>query len=220
MIAYSKLKHLVALSNFWSVDEALWVLKTYQCEHDRICWRSYWMAAHKLRCIKNKYYRALLVKVKFFGGPSGTCEYIGSLAMLVVDRVLARWQSDKIDWSWLLHFTSGTTLHIKDQLGQFRPDSLRQMFLLGFEGERNDHSEPSFDDYADGERIIDYVKVGNDIYPILESGRQGHAVQQVGHKLPRHATKASAESDDGAVHRWSSSGMLADAKAPTSLLNR
>lgn len=175
MIVSSKLNRLVMLSKAWSIDEALWILWVYRCEHDEICWRSFWTTPYEIGIVEDGDCHALQVKVKFLGGPNGNQEYTGSLSMFVVDRVLWRWRGKKLSWSWLLRFDTSKAVHIKDQLGKIKPN-FQQKLLPGFEDERN---EPPFD-YVETERVVDYVQIGDDIYPILESGRQGCAVQQTG----------------------------------------
>lgn len=197
------LKHLLALSAAWSVDEALWILRIYQCAYDEICWKGSWTTPAKLWQNKELDFPAVGIKVKFFGGPKGTDEYQGCFSMFVVDRVLAQWRQSDIGWAWLLQFNSETVTHISTQLGRIAPDPfpfVQQKLLPGFEDERAGHWEPGgniwdrISDYEDGEQVVDYIEVGDEIYPILESGRQGRVVKRDGSEIPIRAVKSSAES--------------------------
>jgi hypothetical protein len=204
-------KRLITLSRSWTVDEALWVLWVYKCEHDEICYQSYWTTSYKMGMTLAAERSAGRVWVKFLGGPNGTREYSGFLSDYVVDRVLMKWRVHKIDWTWLLRFNPDTMTHLKDQLGshaRIRSSLCQQKLLPGFEEPPVTMNDRAHGDYEGGERAIEYVQIGDEIYPILESGRQGCVVQRAGRKLPIRAAASAAESDIGAVHRWSSSGRV------------
>ncbi len=201
-------KRLLEIAQVWSIDEALWVLQIYCCTREEINWRSFWTTPWEIGIAEESGKHASEVMVKFRGGPDGTREYTGSLLMFVVDRVLYRWHKDKIDWSWLLHFNSDTVAHIQEQLKAYVPDCRRQRTLPGF-GKDEPAYIPEFSEfYQDDERIINYVQIEGDIYPILESGRQGHVVKRRGETIPIRVSRSSAGSDSGENYRWSSGGRV------------
>jgi len=134
---------------------------------------------------------ATAVRVKFLGGPGGTAMYQGSLSMFVVDRVLWHWRENGVGWEWLLRFDPGTVKTLRDQIGDTAPDFVSQKLLPGFEDELTGHWEPVrvrarvsdnlwdlIPSYEDGEQVVDYIDTGEEIYPILESGRQGRVVRK------------------------------------------
>jgi hypothetical protein len=120
--------------------------------------------------------------------------YEGSLAMFAVDRMLRMACREKQSLQWLLGFDPGSSAHIKDQLKSRRPNTGGYKNKKFFGDERDGHYER--DDllchYEGGEKVTDYVQVGDSIIPILESGRQG--------------TATKITTDSGCVRRWSSSG--------------
>jgi len=182
------------------VDEALWILRVYQCAHDEICWRGFWTTPTKLWRDKEPDFPAVAIKVMFFGGPKGTDKYRGCFSMFVVDRVLAQWRQNDIGWAWLLRFNPETVTHISTQLERIKPNFVRQKLLPGFKDERAGHWEPGHNvwdyipGYENGEQVVDYIEMGDEIYPILESGRQGRVVKRDGSEIPIRAVKSSAES--------------------------
>jgi hypothetical protein len=191
-------RRLVELSTAWSVDEAVWILRVYRCAYDEICYRSYWTTPDKVGQEKEEDFPAIDTKVKFFGGPEGTTMYQGCLSMFVIDRVLAQWRQNDIDWAWLLQFNPDTVTHISRQLEEIRPYFSRQKLLPGFEDEQllrgMDNVWNHIPDYEDGEQVVDYIEMGGEIYPILESGRQGCVVKRGGSEISIRAVKSSAES--------------------------
>lgn len=186
MTTHPNLNRLIALSQLWTVSEALWVLQAYQCGSDEFCLGSLWTTANALEGAVERNPSTDLfaadARVKFFGGPNGNREFNASLSTFAMDRALWRWSMQSVDWIWLLRFNPDSDTHLSVQLGKHRPYNASQKFLPGFEDERAGH----YEEYAEGERVLEYVQIGNDIVPILESGRQGCA-------------------DDGKVRRWSSS---------------
>lgn len=173
----TNLERLIAKSQLWTVSEALWVLQAYQCGSDEFCLGSMWTTADDLaeaiECNPGQDVFASDARVKFFGGPNGNREFHASLSTFTMDRALFRWSKRNIDWAWLLRFDANSDKHLSAQLGKHVPYNACQKFLPGFEDERAGHYE-------------EYVQVGDDIVPILESKRQGRV-------------------DDGKVHKWSSS---------------
>ena len=207
-------KRLLEIAQVWSVDEALWVLQVYRYTREEICWRSFWTTPWDMCIAVDSSLHASEVEVKFWGGPDGMRVFTGSFLMFVIDRVLYRWHKDKVDWSWLLHFNCDTATHLEEQLKAYAPDCPRQRMLPGFgEEKRIDNSE--FDEdpfhsefYQDGERIVNYVQIGGESYPILESGRQGYVVKRGGETIPIRVSGSSAGSDNGENYRWTSSGRV------------
>lgn len=199
-------RRLLRIARCWSVDEALWVLQVYRGTREEICWRSFWTTPWEIGIAVEGSKYASEVAVKFLGGPDGTQECIGSLLMFVIDRALNRWQRDGISWSWLLRFNGETETHISEQLKAYAPDCKRQQYLPGFHDTRFGNCEPGW--RGDDERVVDYVQIGEDTYPILESGRQGYVMKRCGKKIPIRVSKSSAGSDSGEVPRWSSSGRV------------
>ncbi|MHC4188402.1 MAG: hypothetical protein ACYSUB_01780 [Planctomycetota bacterium] len=173
------------------MEEALWVLRVYKCDHDKIFWRGFWTTPYDIGMVEEKLTLARYVKVEFLGGPNGTCEYEGNLTTYVIDRILMTWRQRQIGWGWLLKFNPSGT-HIKEQLERIAPDFGQQRLLPGFGDERDGHWE---DGYAEGERIMEYVQIGDDLVPILESGRQGRVVKRGGNTVPIRAVKSAAGSD-------------------------
>jgi hypothetical protein len=98
------------------------------------------------------------LRVKFFGGPSGNDECVGSLSMFAIDCALTLWRKKRVSWKWLLRFDPQSEKRISAQLGKCKPDFNAQKVLPGFEDERAGH----YEEYE-----------GDEIVPILESGRQG-----------------------------------------------
>lgn len=182
-----ELNSLITLSEAWSLDEALWILWVYRCEHDEVCWEGFWTTPYEIGMVEDELCPAMSVKVKFLGGPDGTTSYQGNFSMFAIDRVLTYWRQNGIGWAWLLKFNPDTETHIRNQLGRIKPDFREQKLLPGFEDERDGHWEPS---YESGERITDYVQIGDKLWPILESGRQGCKGFSI------RAVKSSAGSDD------------------------
>lgn len=182
----TNLNRLIVKSQLWTVSEALWVLQAYQCGSDEFCVGRVWTTARELaESIERNPGQDVFasdVCVKFYGGPSGTREFQVTLSAFAIDRALWRWSQQSIDWIWLLRFDPASNKHLSVQLGKHMPYNVCQRFLPGFEDERAGH----YEEYGDDERVLEYVQVGDDIVPILESGRQGHV-------------------DDGKVRKWSSS---------------
>jgi hypothetical protein len=114
--------------------------------------------------------------------------------MFAVDRVLGAAKESDASVSWLLGFDPGSGAHIKNQLGASRPDAAgyqNKKFYFGDERDGHCERDDLLSHYEGGERVTDYVQVGDSVIPILESGRQGVA------------TKVN---DGGRVARRSSSG--------------
>ena len=190
MTTCSALNRLIALSRLWTLDEALWILWAYHCDHNDICCKGFWTTPYQISMIEDEEY-PVAISVNFWGGPDGAREYSGNLSMFVVDRVLTAWRLHGWGWTWLLRFNPDTTLHIEEQIGRYKPHFSKQKLLPGFEDERTGHWEP---EYEEGERVVDHIQIGNDIFPILESGRQGCVVQRGGTDLPIRAVKSAAGS--------------------------
>jgi hypothetical protein len=118
--------------------------------------------------------------------------------MFVVDRALWAVKERDTSISWLLNFDPESGAHIKNQLKSRRPIAVgyrNKKFYFG--DERDDHYERDdlLSHYEGGERVTDYVQVGDSVIPILESGRQGVAMK-------------TTDNNDGRVARWSSSGKV------------
>lgn len=192
MRIWSALDRLIALSKLWNVDEALWILWVYKCNQIAdICCRGIWTTPYEMSIVEKGLAPAVTIPVGFFGGPDGGRQYLGNLSMFVVDRVLMTWKSHDLGWAWLLQFNPDTALHIEEQIGHYKPYFDEQKLLPGFEDECAWHRESP--DYEEGERVVDYVQIGDSVYPILESGRQGCVVQRNGTDLPIRAVKSAAE---------------------------
>jgi len=100
------------------INEALWVLKIYDCADDDICFCNTWTTLRALdNTLQDNTRIVCSVSVSFWGGPPGHQSiYGGDLSMFITDRILRAWVEDKIDWLWLLNFHTGTTVHIANQL--------------------------------------------------------------------------------------------------------
>lgn len=199
MLNKHALTELIFLSRCWTVSEALWILWCYRSDCHKLMWRKFWTTASSVEAAEGADRLAHRVPVTFTGGPDTGKTFNGSFAMFTVDRVLRAAKQDDAPTAWLLSFDPGSGAHIKDQLASRRP------LLDGCQDEKF-HPEDARDGhygrddllshYEGGERVTDYVQVGDSIIPILESGRQGVAV------------KVTNNNDNGRVARWSSSGKV------------
>lgn len=194
---------LVFLSKFWTVGEAMWVLWCCKSYTHQLLWKGFWTTLGSINAAVGDAAMADSVPVRFQGGPMTSDgkltqykTYEGSLAMFAVDRMLrmACRENDSLDW--LMAFDPECPHHIKDQLKSHHPDAggYKQKEFFGDERDGHYERDDLLSHYEGGERVTDYVQVGDSIVPILESGRQGVA------------TKAII--DDGRVARWSSSGKV------------
>ena len=170
MTKHKDLNRLIAYSNIWTIYEALWVIEACRCTRRELCAGRMWTTPYDLehvldterKAVRDRY--AADLRVKFFGGPSGNDECAGSLSMFAIDCALALWRKRGISWKWLLRFNPQSDAHISVQLGKCKPDYNIQKVFTGFEDERSGHYE-------------EYVQVGDEIVPILESGRQGEPLK-------------------------------------------
>jgi hypothetical protein len=193
-------------------EEACWLLELHGHKDDEIAVRMegrlYWTTPYEI-AVGDGQVAAITTEVRFLGGPRGVRYYQkyywGSLVSLVVDRILLAYQERKIGFIWLLGFNDQTTQSIEKQLWDRIPDAFYQRTF--FDDERAGHYEPvtmndrETDDIPFDNPVVDYVQIGDDIYPIHEDGRQGCVVQRAVRAAP-NATNA----DDGTVYLWSSSG--------------
>jgi hypothetical protein len=175
MTKHKDLNRLIAYSNIWSIYEALWVIESCRCTRREFCvgriWTTPYALKHALDAESDETRYASELEVKFFGGPSGNDEVVGYLSMFAVDCALALWRKKGVSWKWLLRFNAQSDENIADQLGKCKPDFNAQKVFPGFEDERAGH----YEEYAEGERVMEYVQVGDEIVPILESGRLGES---------------------------------------------
>lgn len=201
-----------------TVAEACWLLFLYGHKHDEVYWQSRtdgyscWTTPYEFDLDESADTDfAISVRVRYQGGPRGRERfYWGNLVTLVVDRILLAYQTRRIGFAWLLGFDNCSTLHIKDQLKGRTPDTLLQRTF--FNDERDGHYEPvtmcdrEHDDLPFDNPVVDYVQIGDNIYPIHEDGTQGRVVQRAGKPIPIRAAKDATNADDGTVYLWSSSG--------------
>lgn len=209
------LNNLIQLSRYWSVSDAMWLIWTYGHEADQVCWQSFWTTPKKMWHQIPGDSKAFSIPVKFWGGPYHNKEICANLATFTIDRVLTVWKLRGIGWFWILLYCPMLRKSLREQLKEYVPEELKKN-IAGLKYADN-YLEPvvtmndrEYDDieYSEGERIIDYVQVGDKVYPILESGRQGCVVERGGRQLPDRAAKSLTRSDDGTVYRWSSSGQV------------
>jgi len=205
----SKLKRLTR-------KEACWLLELYGHKHDEIAVRMgdrfYWTTPYEIAIGRHdEQVAAITTEIRFLGGPRGTRKYYwGNLVSLVVDRILLTYQERKIGFAWLLGFNDQTTQSIEKQLWDRIPDAFYQRTF--FDDERDGHYEPvtmndrEYGDLPFDNPIVDYVHIGDDIYPIHEDGRRGCVVQRAGTPIPIRAASDATKADDGTVYLWSSSG--------------
>jgi hypothetical protein len=163
--------------------EACWLLELHGHKHDEIAVRMegrlYWTTPYEIAVgRRGEQVAAIVTEVRFLGGPRGIRKYYwGSLVSLVVDRILLTYQERKIGFAWLLCFNDQTTESIEKQLWDRIPDGFYQRTF--FDDERTGHYEPvtmndrEHDDLPFDNPVVDYVQIGDDIYPIHEDGRQG-----------------------------------------------
>jgi hypothetical protein len=194
MLNKTTIAELIFLSRYWTVSEAMWVLWCCKSDTHQLWWKKFWTTASSVATAMGDDAIASRVGVKFQGGPGNIKMFEGSLAMFAVDRMLRMACREKQCLNWLLGFDPGSSVHIKDQLKTRRPDAGGYKNKEFFGDERDGHFER--DDllchYEGGEKVTDYVQVGDSVIPILESGRQGVAIKTT--------------SVNGRVARWSSSG--------------
>jgi hypothetical protein len=198
MLNKHAITELIFLSRHWTVNEAMWVLWCYRSDCTQLWWRKFWTTASSIEATEGAEKMANSVPVKFQGGPDRLKTYEGSFAMFVVDRALWAVKERDTSISWLLNFDPESGAHIKNQLKSRRPIAVgyrNKKFYFG--DERDDHYERDdlLSHYEGGERVTDYVQVGDSVIPILESGRQGVAMK-------------TTDNNDGRVARWSSSGKV------------
>ncbi len=195
MLSKHTVNELVFLSKFWTVGEAMWVLWCCKSDTHQLWWRKFWTTASSINSAVSDAAMANSVPVRFQGGPGRIKMFEGSLAMFTVDRLLRMACRENQSLDWLMAFDPENSAHIKDQLKSRRPDAGGYKQKEFFGDERDGHYER--DDllchYEGGEKVTDYVQVGDSIIPILESGRQGVAMK-------------ATDNNDGHVARWSSSG--------------
>lgn len=204
MLNKHTITELIFLSRSWTVSEAMWVLWCYKSDCHKLMWRKFWTTASSVEAAEGSERLAHNVPVTFTGGPGiGRLKtfktFNGSLAMFTVDRVLRAAKQDDAPTTWLLSFDPMGGTHIKDQLASRRPllDGCQdKKFHPGDERDGHYGRDDLLSHYEGGERVTDYVQVGDSIIPILESGRQGVAV------------KVTDNNDNGRVARWSSSGKV------------
>lgn len=196
MLNKHTLTELIFLSRCWTVSEALWVLWCYRSDHHKLMWRKFWTTASSVEAAEGSERLAHHVPITFQGGPDIGKTFNGSLAMFAVDRVLRAVKQADTPVAWLLGFDPGAVAHIKDQLKSRRPLAAgynNAKFYFGDEGDGHCERDDLLSHYEGGERVTDYVQVGDSVIPILESGRQGVAVK-------------TTDNNNGRVTRWSSSG--------------
>lgn len=178
----------------------MWVLWCHGSDCHHLWWRKFRTTASSIESAIGGDSLAATVAVKFQGGPSKFRTYEGSLAMFTIDRVLRAVECGDAPILWLLRFNPGSSVHIKDQLKSLCPSALsheNKKFHPGGDGGNHYERDDLLSHYEGGERVTDYVQVGDSIIPILESGRQGAAMKM-------NAT----DNNDGHVARWSSSGVV------------
>jgi hypothetical protein len=166
MTKHKDLNRLIAYSNIWTIYEALWVVEACRCTKRELCVERIWTTPYDLEYAldaeNNETRYASDLRVKFFGGPSGNDECVGSLSMFAIDCALELWRKRGNNWKWLLRFDPQSGKHISVQLGKCKPNYIQKVFPA-FEDERAGH-------YEEGE---EFAQVGDEIVPILELGRQG-----------------------------------------------
>jgi len=180
-----------------TVAEACWLLRVYQYQHDEMYHQpnrdrlfAYWTTPDEFELTQTaRAGSAVVVKIRFLGGPKGARRYYGgNLVSLVVDRILLASQTRKIGFTWLLSFSQATTRHIKDQLNGRIPDALQQRTF--FDDERDGHYEPptlsdrKHDDLSPDNPVVDYVQIGDETYSIHENGSQEYVVNRDGVQTP------------------------------------
>jgi len=196
--------------------EACWLLELYGHKHDEIAIRMegrfYWTTPYEIAVgRRGEQVAAIITEVRFLGGPKRMRKYYwGSLVSLVVDRILLAYQERKIGFAWLLSFNDQITQNIEKQLWDRIPDAFYQRTF--FDDERDGHCEPltmndrEHDALPFDNSVVDYIQIGDNIYPIHEDGTQGCVVQRRGKPIPIRAATSATNADDGTVYLWSSSG--------------
>jgi hypothetical protein len=196
MLNKHTITELIFLARHWTVSEAVWVLWCCRSDCHQLWWRKFWTTASSIVAAEGGEKMAKSVPVRFQGGPTRFKTYEGSLSMFAVDRVLRMSSREKLSLNWLLSFDPESATHIKDQLGSARPSAAgykNKKFYFGDERDGHFERDDLLCHYEGGEKVTDYVQVGDSVIPILESGRQGAAMKTTGN-------------NDGRVARWSSSG--------------
>lgn len=134
--------------------------------------------------------------VGFWGGPPDNENwYNGTLLTFLIDNILRAQVHRDIGFAWLLGFNDAAIGSLKTQIGAHEPDALRQK-TFQWEVEDCPFDNP----------VVDYLQIGDDIYPIHEDRSQGCVVQRAGTAIPIRATSdATKLNDTTTVYRWSSS---------------
>lgn len=193
---------LVHKLQYLTVDEACWLLRVYRHQHDEVFYRpnsdkirAYWTTPCEFELNQTRRVEpAAIVRVRFLGGPGGVQKYYGgNLVSLVVDRILRAFQTQRVDFTWLLSFSPYATQHIRKQLKGRVPDALQQQTFSN--NERYEHYESSTirdrkrADLSFDNPAVDYAQIDDKIYSIHENGSQGCVVHRAGTQTPNPSSQ-------------------------------